>query len=109
MESPFRWKNPSEQQRNIEYARAAVRDCLLRGESPIASHLLHTQKGILNDAIPEERKLGMNAGHAWIAKADAMVVYGDLGMSSGMVAAIHLAIHAGVQVVERTIKFAPDA
>ena len=30
---------------NVAYARAAVRDSLLRGELPIASHLLYTQPG----------------------------------------------------------------
>ena len=27
---------------NVEYARAAVADCLRRGEAPFASHLLYT-------------------------------------------------------------------
>ena len=40
---------------NIAYARRAVRDSLERGEFPIASHLLYTQPGILNDDIPSER------------------------------------------------------
>jgi hypothetical protein len=38
---------------------------LLRGESPIASHLLYTQPGILKDDVPEERPLGIEAGLAW--------------------------------------------
>lgn len=51
VESPF----AGDVEENIKYARAAVRDCLMRGEAPIASHLLYTQEGILNDDIPEER------------------------------------------------------
>ena len=39
---------------NVAYARAAVRDSLLRGESPIASHLLYTQPGILKDSVSDE-------------------------------------------------------
>jgi hypothetical protein len=45
--------------------RAAVRDRILRGESPIASHLLYTQPGFLKDDVPEERHLGIEAGLAW--------------------------------------------
>ncbi len=70
--------------RNIEYARACVRDSLERGEAPIASHLLYTQKGILNDKVPDERKWGIEAGLEWCFVADAAVVYIDLGVSKGM-------------------------
>lgn len=41
--------------KNEEYSRACVRDSLERGESPIASHLLYTQEGILHDDDQEER------------------------------------------------------
>jgi hypothetical protein len=44
--------------RNLEYARAAMADCLARGEAPFASHALYTQIGVLDDTKPEERKLG---------------------------------------------------
>lgn len=69
---------------NILYARACVRDCLRRDEAPIASHLLFTQPGILNDDVPEERSLGMRAGFAWYDVAEAAAVYTDLGISRGM-------------------------
>lgn len=80
LESPF----AGDVAKNIEYARAAVRDCLLRGEAPIASHLLYTQPGILNDDIPEERQHGIGAGLAWGRVAGATVVYIDRGISAGM-------------------------
>lgn len=70
--------------RNIAYARAAMRDCLMRGEAPFASHLLYTQPGVLRDDIQSERTLGMAAGFWWGAKADATVVYTDLGITNGM-------------------------
>jgi hypothetical protein len=60
---------------NVRFARACARDCLMRGEAVFASHLLYTQPGVLRDDIEDERKLGIDAGHAWIASADAMVVY----------------------------------
>lgn len=47
---------------NVEYARAAMHDCLTRGEAPYASHLLYTQPGVLRDEVPEERRLGIEAG-----------------------------------------------
>lgn len=84
LESPF----SGNVERNIRYARACIRDCLRRGEAPIASHLLFTQPGILRDEVPEERRLGLEAGWAWNARADAIVVYDDFGRSTGMVAGI---------------------
>ena len=68
--------------RNIAYARLCVKDSLMRGESPIASHLLYTQ--MLDDDIPNERELGINAGLAWKKVADLQVFYVDYGISKGM-------------------------
>lgn len=84
---------------NLKYARACVRDCLLRGEAPLASHLLYTQDGILKDEVPEERALGIKAGLAWGWVADATVVYVDLGISRGMEEGINHA-HAQIRPVE---------
>lgn len=75
-------------ERNVAYARAAARDCLMRGESPFPSHLLFTQAGVLRDEDPAERALGINAGLAWAEKALYAVVYQDLGITSGMLLGI---------------------
>lgn len=88
---------------NIRYARRCVRDSLLRGEAPIASHLLYTQNGILNDDIPEERKHGIDAGLAWRAVAQASVVYTDRGISTGMKYGIAAAEAANIPVEYRSI------
>ena len=69
--------------RNLRYVRACMRDALMRGEAPFASHALYTQPGVLRDDVPEERELGIRAGFAWRAGADT-VVYEDLGTSRGM-------------------------
>jgi Protein of unknwon function (DUF3310) len=69
---------------NETYARACLRDCLRHGEAPLASHLLYTQPGVLDDKVPADRELGIDAGHAWIPQADAVVVYCDYGISDGM-------------------------
>ena len=68
-----------------------VSDSILRGEAPIASHILFTQPGILDDSKPEERKLGMGAGHAWIRHAELMAVYTDRGISHGMLVGMETA------------------
>lgn len=84
IESPY----AGDVDRNVAYAQLAVTDCLRRGEAPLASHLLYTQKGILDDEKPDERRLGIEAGHAWIRHADALVVYADHGITPGMQAGI---------------------
>lgn len=75
--------------RNVRYARRAMLDSLERGEAPYASHLLYTQ--VLDDATPEQRQHGLEAGWAWQSSADAIVVYTDWGISAGMQAAIDMA------------------
>jgi len=84
--------------KNIQYARRCVRDSLLRGESPIASHLLYTQDSILNDTIPAERQLGIDAGLAWKVVAEATVVYADLGITDGMKYGIAQAKKLGLKI-----------
>lgn len=76
LESPF----AGDIEKNLAYARAAMRDCLLRGEAPFASHALYTQPGVLSDADPAERAHGIAAGFAWReAVRCKTVVYTDLG------------------------------
>ena len=99
LESPF----AGDVLANIEYARLCVRDLLSRGESPIASHLLYPQPGILNDDVPHERQWGIDAGLAWIGVADATVVYTDRGISKGMEYGIAAARAAGLPVEMRTL------
>ena len=99
IESPF----AGDTERNIRYARAAMRDSLMRGEYPLASHLLYTQSGILNDDIPDERQLGIAAGLDWGRFAQQTVVYTDLGISSGMEEGIKSALWHGRPVIYREI------
>lgn len=122
VESPFAGKTDAETARNVDYARVCLRDCLLRGEAPFASHLLYAQPGVLDDKIPEERRLGIEAGLSWAAAAQALwhaaqvglgeefltealqepvrAVYTDLGVSPGMQLGIEHAERIG-QLVER--------
>lgn len=87
IESPF----AGDIARNLRYLRAAMHDCLLRGEAPFAPHALYTQPGVLDDANPSHRDLGITAGFAWKAMAERTVVYTDLGVTPGMVAGLKVA------------------
>lgn len=100
IESPF----AGDVEANIEYARKCVKDSLSRGEAPIASHLLYTQPGILDDKIPEERQWGIDAGLAWRRVADMSVVYTDRGISKGMEYGIKAAEESGISVEYRNIE-----
>lgn len=104
LESPF----AGNEALNICYARAAVRDCLLRGEAAFASHLLYTQNGILRDSVPEERALGIAAGFFWAEKAQKSVVYTELGMSRGMIEGVKNAEQAGRPIFYRTLPVCAD-
>jgi len=99
LETPF----AGDVERNLTYARACMRDCLLRGEAPYASHLLYAQPGVLDDNDPDERNLGIEAGLHWGAQAEATVVYTDLGISPGMQLGIQAARRAGRKVEYRTL------
>ena len=77
---------------NVRYARECLRDCIDRGESPFASHLLYAQKGLLDDNILDERKKGLEAAHAWLEVADSVCIYMDLGVTPGMVLGIVRAV-----------------
>lgn len=88
---------------NVDYARRCVRDSLSRGEAPIASHLLYTQPGILDDLVPAERQWGIDAGLAWKAVASASVVYTDRGITKGMQYGMAAATAAGIPVEMRAL------
>lgn len=99
LESPY----AGDVQGNIAYATSCMRDSLRRGEAPFASHLLYTQDGLLDDRVPGEREIGMDAGFAWVHAAEATVVYTDRGISDGMRQGIELAGRCGLKVEYRKL------
>ena len=103
IESPFAPTNGHTVEANINYARRCMADSLARGEAPYASHLLYTQPGVLDDTVPAERRLGIDAGFAWGAQAVRVAVYSDYGITRGMQEGIARAKSAGQEVVHRTI------
>ena len=103
VESPYNASTRDEIAMNIIYARACVSDAIHRGEIPLASHLFYTQPGILDDSVPEERQLGIDAGLSVGAIASKTVVYLDRGISRGMEYGIENAKNAGRPVEERKL------
>ena len=103
IESPFAATTMEQAARHIAYARAALRDSLLRGEAPFASHLLYTQPGVLDDGDREERRVGIIAGLEWGEWADLVAVYEDLGISPGMEQGIASAHRRGMHVESRRL------
>jgi hypothetical protein len=109
VESPFKGEGATEEEkrmneeRNKQYARACLRDCLQRGEAPFASHLLYTQEGVLDDNLPKERALGIEAGLVWGEMAEKTVVYTDLGITDGMKKGIKRANEQGRLVEHRNL------
>jgi hypothetical protein len=87
---------------NVTYARACLRDTVRRGEAGFGSHLLYPQ--CLDDATPEERKAGIEAGFAWGEVAELVAVYTDRGITEGMQLGIERARKAGQPVEFRSIE-----
>lgn len=100
LESPYAG---ADLEKNLTYARACLKDCLLRGEAPIASHLLYTQPGVLDDTVSAERAKGIVAGHAWMNWADIVVVYTDEGISPGMLQGIERAAYLQIKIEYRKL------
>lgn len=101
IESPFSAPTEHEIIRNVYYTMLAVRDSLERGEVPYASHLFYTQ--MLDDNIPHERQLGIDAGLMVGRLAELTAVYVDLGVSRGMEYGIENAKKIGRPVETRRL------
>jgi hypothetical protein len=89
--------------KHMRYVRACMRDCLLRGEAPYASHALYTQEGVLDDTLPDERMHGITAGFAFREVTHKTVIYTDCGTSRGMEFGIAHAKEIGHPIEYRTL------
>ena len=67
-------------ERNVAFAKAACRYAMNQGVTPIASHLLYPQ--MLDDGVPEERKLGTDMGLRILKVCEEVWVCGS-ELSSG--------------------------
>jgi hypothetical protein len=97
VESPFK----GDVERNKLYLERCLRDCVMRGESPYASHKMLTD--CLDDDDPKEREMGITAGYAWWTAGDLVVFYVDFGWSSGMTRAWERCRKEGVPYETRII------
>lgn len=97
LESPY----SGDVTRNMLYLHRCIRDCIERGESPYASHLMLTTA--LDDSNALERQLGIEAGFAWRDAASYTVFYVDYGYSGGMLIAKANCIYNDHHFIERTI------
>ncbi len=82
--SPLRGNYPG----NTEKARQYCRKVYEAGYTPIAPHIFFPQ--FLNDAIPEERKDGMDMSCQLLRRCHVLVVCGD-SISDGMMNEIAMA------------------
>ena len=97
IESPF----AGNRNENMHYGKRALLDSLRRGESPFASHLLYTQ--VLDDAIKDDRELGIIACLRFYPVVSLCAVYNDMGISPGMFRGIDAAKAANIPIEYRSI------
>jgi len=102
VESPF----AGDVQGNLEYLFMVFSDCVLRGESPYASHAILTT--CLNDLDRGHRALGLLLGEAWRPRADLTAFYTDRGWSEGMLRAKRICEQDGLPFEERQLARAGD-
>jgi len=98
VESPYQ----GDVEKNLAYLDALLKDCLRKGFYPYASHRFFP--GILDDNIPSERKLGIEAGLAWGRRAFKTIVGTDLGISKGMQLGIDAAKVEGRDIEEVSLE-----
>ena len=89
---------------HLRYLRACMRDCLMRGESPLAAHHLYSAPGVLRHEYQEELELAIQAKLAWRQFAERTVFYSDLGWSDEMVRSRNLCTRDGWTYEVRFLK-----
>jgi hypothetical protein len=107
IESPYTATAQYSVEDNVQFARRCLTWAVLRGVAPLASHLLYTQPGVLDDSIPEERSLGIQAGLTWAIMASEawFCLRPDEELSSGMYQAATFYRENGIMI--RVFRFTP--
>lgn len=88
--TPFMSEDPAKKDMFYRYAKRAVKDCLNRGEAPLASHIFFYEF-FNNNLIQTERDMGFISQVSWIKDCDMVVVYMDFGITQAMKAALDVA------------------
>lgn len=94
--SPLKADNDIDVLRNIQRAQKLCRLATLQGVAAFASHAFYPL--FLDDFEPSQRKLGSDAGLAWLSVAHEIWVWSRKGISSGMKAEIEFAQLHGISV-----------
>jgi len=114
IESPFAATMHRTQDEHTMYLRECLRHSWELGELPFASHGFFPF--FLNESDPEERKMGIEAGYQFWSMVDlndrhhprtirpTIAFYCDLGITSGMKAALERVKTSGNEFVIRNIK-----
>lgn len=114
LESPYHSLDPAILRRNIAYAIQASKHALSMGDVPYPSHLIFTQlvhadgsTGYVHDGVEDKfcgrRQEVIDATCEARRRCDAVVLYTDFGISSGMQYAAEYAHEHGIPVERRTL------
>ena len=105
LESPYAASEESTVEDHMAYLDRCILDCLVRGETPYASHRMLT--GALDDTVPEQRELGIKAGISMsatlLSNHARVAIYQDYGISKGMLRAMNIYQSFGIYCDLRTI------
>jgi hypothetical protein len=85
------------------YLSACIRDAVMRGEVPIASHAMFCVASDFNDEVDADRALGLTAARVMIQNCQLVAVYCDHGISEGMRRAMEFAFSINKPVETRRI------
>lgn len=91
--SPLRGDYEANIKKAQEYCKFIIKEFHF---APFAPHALYT--AFLDDSIPEERELGLNAGIAFLLSCDEVWVFGDT-ITEGMKLEINIADRYSIPVI----------
>jgi len=100
IESPYRADTEADFERNLIYLDLCIRDAIIRGEAPFASHKMYP--GALREE--DERDLGIRCGFEWWRAASLVAFYTDFGWSPGMTRALVKAKTTNIKWEARKVK-----
>jgi len=83
-----------------KYAKACLRDSLLRNEAPLSAYLLYKQPGIISEDSSIEKIRSIEAELSWSKFCNKLVVYNDYGITSDMRKSIENALKEKDHIVE---------
>jgi hypothetical protein len=99
--SPFSAPDTKQLRENLNYARRAMKHSLALDEAPLPPHLLYPM--VLQESDAADRQRGIACGLAWLGRCEALIVYADLGISSGMQEEISFATSSKIPIEFRYI------